>query len=223
MTTRPSSVRRDLDMLAVLAQYGRTMLAVQQFEVSLALLAHLTSDDLGKMRKVTKRSMLVVIRRQIHLFQRASASELRNELKGRIEADLIDKISRAIKYRDVLAHRYLRERVRSDDERLFKNGTHDELIRLAVMFSELDQELATVWKALLHQRSESMDTSAMPHGWEDAWEQAARTIIYGSAWTEEEDELLAAPSSRLSYSSSTVWLRAAEPRQRQSRRPSRPR
>lgn len=37
---QPLPTRRDLDGMIVFAQYGRSMLAVQKFEMSLAILAH---------------------------------------------------------------------------------------------------------------------------------------------------------------------------------------
>lgn len=151
------------------------------------------SSDVGKVRKVNDRVIKAAIRRQLHVFQRASASELRNEIRGHIEDEkLMEQISTAVKWRDLLAHRYLIQRIRRGGDRMFRKGTLSELIRLTNDFNQVDAALAEVWKARLHSAPPpSSDLPGPPEAFERAFQKVARSIFCGAAWSEEEDGELA--------------------------------
>src|SRR5450755_2001098 len=134
---QPSSTPDPL-VLAALAQYGATMLQVQTFELSLAALvlaAELRPDRHGKSleREVSK-----MFSSTWHLAQNASASEMKNRLKGKISDELTTEISALIGWRNFLAHRYLRMRFfRGGPKELSASGeVVAELLRLGQAFAD---------------------------------------------------------------------------------------
>src|ERR1700734_2033715 len=103
----------DIDA-AVLGIYGATMLAVQAFERSLAVLVLVLEAKPWKNRtfKTDEQCKAYIgkqIARAIDVFQRSSAKALRNRLPDSFDPELKDQITALIVWRDRLAHRYLVE------------------------------------------------------------------------------------------------------------------
>ena len=94
----------------VMAQYGAAMLQVQAFELQLAsLVLTVRARDRppsGNIKRQLERSLKGVT----HLLERATASEMRRELEGRVSTEVLDEIDYLIPWRNRLAHRYLRQR-----------------------------------------------------------------------------------------------------------------
>lgn len=106
----------DIDA-AVLGAYGATMLTVQTFERSLAVLVLAQETQPWKNRtfKTDEQCKAYVgkqISRAIDVFQRSSAKALRNRLPDSFDLKLKDQITALIVWRDRLAHRYLVEHAR---------------------------------------------------------------------------------------------------------------
>src|ERR1700733_13985205 len=97
--------------MAVLGAYGATMLAVQAFERSLAILvlaleAKPWKAKPSKNKEQFHASLQKLISRQIDTFQRSSAKALRNRLPEDFDAALLAEIETAIAWRDRLARRF---------------------------------------------------------------------------------------------------------------------
>jgi hypothetical protein len=120
---------------ALFAKYGQTMHAVQVYEISLATLTFVVL--LAKSSKLRSSGEDGMVKKIRHLSQRATANEMRGELVGAIDEQLLDEIVTLIGWRNFLAHRYLRTRFY--DARLQVHATDeqiDELERLRVAFAE---------------------------------------------------------------------------------------
>jgi hypothetical protein len=125
---------------AVLAAYGHTMLIWQLVEQHLGQLwvLSLIGDD----QTATSRNLQKSFRRSIHAATKATAGESLTGLRGQLDEGLCAELDAAIKWRDVLAHRYLRERIRGDLLRgHFMEGTSDELGELYDRFVSLASRL----------------------------------------------------------------------------------
>jgi len=165
------------------------MLRVQIWELSLAMMKLVAGPTFGRPQPLTERRILQQLRRMIHTFQNASAAELLNDVEGELDDELREQLAHAIKWRNVLAHRYLRERVRHSESYTFKPGTAKELCKLGVMYDELGEALASQWKQrIANVARESPET--VPPGWEAAWSGAARSVFLGSAYSEDDEEQL---------------------------------
>lgn len=93
-----------------LAMYGITMDAAQFLEYKLAVLyGVIEMKALSRRRRNPDKTMERAFKRVEHAFQKASASELRRLLEGKVDDGMLDKVAPLIKLRDRLAHRYLRE------------------------------------------------------------------------------------------------------------------
>jgi hypothetical protein len=153
MTSPPSNPKRRVaiavdDLTLGLAQYGRAMLAIQLFEFSLSTYVLVLKIDPERRPRALHRELRRIIRRGFHAYRRASASETARDLErfvaeGRVEAELHTEIRNAIKWRDRLAHRYLREAlVRDRDGRpALREGSTGDLARLARGFDRLGRQL----------------------------------------------------------------------------------
>jgi hypothetical protein len=119
----------DSDTALVFSVYGLVMFTVQIFEAHLGRLW--MWRQVGEHETTTTRNIKKGIARMIHATHRASASELLKGLDGQLEEQLFDELGRLIQWRDVLAHRYLRERYRpSGSGGRFATGTYQELLGL---------------------------------------------------------------------------------------------
>jgi hypothetical protein len=160
---------------AVMASYGHAMLAVQAFERTLAvalMIAELTEavarrdPDKRLAPKAVDRRLRVIGKRILHTFNTASASELRNCLRGRLDQGLIDEIDPLIEWRDFLAHRYLIARVGQFGSALKPHQDHiHELADLAEAFQQMTLCVkeacdATVAAMVLARRTESNPAAA---------------------------------------------------------------
>jgi len=93
-----------------LTQYALAMQGAQFLEFKLAILWNLIETDLTPRRpKNIEKAFRPIARRVRHAFQKASASELRKNLEGKVDNDLLEQVSELITVRDRLAHRYLRD------------------------------------------------------------------------------------------------------------------
>jgi hypothetical protein len=125
---------------AVLAAYGHTMLVWQILEQHLGQLW--VTSLIGEYQSATDRTFRRGVRRSIHAVTKATAAELLRGLKDHLESDLHGEIEAAIRWRDVLVHRYLRERMRGSLlAGHFQSGTSDELGGLYDRFVWLASEL----------------------------------------------------------------------------------
>jgi hypothetical protein len=135
--------------------YGRTMLTVQVFEQALATVVVAFKVKEKPTKHSTKRQFERGLKRRLreytHAFQKASASELRKMLPEGFDPQLTAEIEQLVDKRDALAHRYLNARLAHDRkpaEGVFKRGTLDQLIELAVDFAAITQKLTEVRTAL---------------------------------------------------------------------------
>lgn len=131
--------------MAVLSQYGRLMLSIQLFEAQLIGAAMLGSvkDPFAPPRRVNvKRAIRKTLKRAIHLSFKATAAEARDGAAQVLPADLMEEVDRAIKWRNRLAHRYLREKIIGSESGEFAPGTYDELVKLTQSFDNLGKLLA---------------------------------------------------------------------------------
>lgn len=139
----------------VLAQYGATMACVQAWEAQLAVLAGAASLKPSSGRKVNlERDLRKATRQSWHLLQKASASELRNLLRDKAESDvitdeLLTEISDLIRWRDFLAHRYLRSRVMQDGGMRPTPQQAVELFKLGQSFSESSTRVGNATATIL--------------------------------------------------------------------------
>ncbi len=180
MTSSPEPVQGT----DVLQRYALTMLEVQIFERVLALLA-VTLDRKGSERAVKdaaglKRALDRIEPRMIHVFQRASASELRKMLPVDFDAALLAEIEELIPIRDRLAHRYLVEQLTSEvgsPQGLNPQATF-ELAALSTRFHEATGRLiAAVRAAML-----SMHSPYAPPEVRELLQQFALPMIFGERW-----------------------------------------
>jgi hypothetical protein len=124
---------------------------VQSFEQSLAVLSlsleieprsdQTPAQAIRRLRKLLKRA--------VHRFQRASASELRKLLPEDFDPDLLPVIERLIESRDRLAHRYLLEKIVDRPNHRFAIGTPAELAALGSEFVEVTKHLAAKYEAII--------------------------------------------------------------------------
>jgi hypothetical protein len=146
-------IRPDLDPAErVFGQYGHVMLVVQTFEQHLGFLSlwHRVGEEQG----LTRRNLEKTIVRFVHAMSRATASELRNSVADRLDDELLAEVSRLIEWRDVLAHRYLRERARPTGASLrFARGTVRELADLKADFAEAGEHLEELIDASMAEAS----------------------------------------------------------------------
>jgi hypothetical protein len=168
--------RRQLNGMAVFAQYGRTMLAVQMFELFLATLA-LCARVKDPHRRVRNpwRQARTVFKRTFHTYRVASASEMSQHLEGKIDPAAMEPIDKAIKWRNQLAHRYLREHMIDSSTAMFKPGTLAELERLATGFDQLAHRLREEHERL----TADWPKDATPPEVRKALEVMGRSIILG--------------------------------------------
>jgi hypothetical protein len=168
-----------LQQMAVFSQYGRLMLAIQLFEVQLIGAAMLASakDPLASPQRVNvKRGIKKVVKRAIHLNFKATATEARNSAAKVLPADLMEDVDRAIKWRNRLAHRYLREKIADTQNGEFAPGTYGELVKLTDSFDRLGKRLARENERIGSSWPE--DTSAPPEI-ATVLENAMRAILKG--------------------------------------------
>jgi hypothetical protein len=108
----PSPRRHPPDAISVsriFSEYGATMAAVQFFETTLATLVIAIEAD--PETPSARWSDEQRARNIWHLLQRATASEMKQRLRGRFEPRFLEQIAALITWRDFLAHRYLRVRL----------------------------------------------------------------------------------------------------------------
>ncbi len=121
------------DAAAVLFHYGATMLAVQNFERSLATLVLLARPRTRELK--TPEAAARGLQRALHDYRRVSAAELRRKLPEDFDPELLPELEVMIDWRDRLADRYLMEKLDLDDgPGHFQPGTADELMAVGIGF-----------------------------------------------------------------------------------------
>jgi hypothetical protein len=157
-----------------LAQYGMAMQAAQLLEFKLAVLWNLIETDLTpRQPKNVERAFRPIARRVRHSFQRSTASELRKNLDGKVDHKLLDEVSRVIKIRDRLAHRYLQEQYVLPPP-VLGSRMYRELQGITDAFNAVN--------ALIDEETHRVRKAKLPED-DDEWlpgiEQLTRTLMYG--------------------------------------------
>lgn len=145
MQLNDEQMRKTLNHMAILGQYGRVMLSAQLLESQLMMLAMVASvkDPHASPRRVdTKRVVSRVFKKAIHLNFKATAKEARNLVAHLLSEEQLQELDRAISWRNRLAHNYLREKITGSADGQFAPGTLDELVKLTKAFDSLGKELA---------------------------------------------------------------------------------
>lgn len=157
-----------------LAQYALAMQAAQLLEFKLAVLWNVIETDLTpRQPKNIDKAFRPIAKRVRHSFQRATASELRKNLDGKLDIGLLEEVSRLIKIRDRLAHRYLQEQYVLPPPAL-GNRMYQELQGITDAFNALN--------ALVDEETDRVRKAKLPED-DDEWlpgiEQLTRTLMYG--------------------------------------------
>ena len=132
--------------LKVLAEYGRTMLSVQLFELALTGLVQINQSEPPE--KVPFEEAW----KEVQPLFGMTAGHLRKELKkqGNVPDDLLDEIQIAVNTRNKLAHYYLLEfRMRSYSAGGVPREAVEEMVMVRALFRDLNVRLDT----LMHQRA----------------------------------------------------------------------
>jgi hypothetical protein len=137
-----------------LTNFALAMQGAQFLEYKLAILCTWVELDVQPRQtppKNLERAMRPTVRRITHAFQKASASELRNRLRGKIDEGLIEDVSEMIKWRDRLAHRYLREQYVLPPP-IFGQRMYDEMQALMARFEELNARVEAATEAVVAEK-----------------------------------------------------------------------
>jgi hypothetical protein len=180
MSEMPNNIERFDDMppeiqqaTLSLAQYAMAMQQAQLLEFKLAVLWNLIETDLTprQPRNIGK-AFRPIAKRVQHSFQRATASELRKNLEGKVDDELLEEVSRLITVRDRLAHRYLHEQYVLPPP-AFGQRMYEELQGITAGFNAVnalvDVETDRVAKAKLPEDEE----------WLPGIEELTRSLMYG--------------------------------------------
>jgi hypothetical protein len=135
----------------VMAQYGAAMLQVQAFEAQLASLVLTVRAKERPPSKNAKRALEKSLRKITHLLEHATATEMRNELEGRVDEAILDEIDFLIPWRNRLAHRYLRQRLTGPGEKTIK-ATPDmpfELFEISNAFTAAGRRVEQEQRAIM--------------------------------------------------------------------------
>ncbi len=162
-------------MLAVFAQYGRTMLAVQHFESALASLVLAVEVDPHKSVTLSKKYLSREIKKLIHAYRRASARELQKKLDDRLEPELLGEIENAIRWRNRLAHSYLRDNLRMTAQEAFCSGVLSEMVALTTGLEKLSRRLNQELEELVSE----WPNDPIPEKLRESTQQVARSIMLG--------------------------------------------
>ena len=132
--------------LKVLAEYGRTMLSVQLFDLTLMGLVQINQSEPPE--KVPFEEAW----KEVQPLFGMTAGHLRKELKkqGNVPDGLLDEIQIAVNTRNKLAHYYLLEfRIRSYSAGGVSREAVEEMVMVRALFRDLNVRLY----ALMHQRA----------------------------------------------------------------------
>jgi hypothetical protein len=132
--------------LKVLAEYGRTMLSVQLFELTLMGLVQINQSE------PPEKVPFDEAWKQVQPLFGMTAEQLRKELEkqGNVPDDLLDEIQIAVNTRNKLAHYYLLEfRMRSFSAGGVPREAVEEMVMVRALFRDLNVRL----DALMHQRA----------------------------------------------------------------------
>jgi hypothetical protein len=132
--------------LKVLAEYGRTMLSVQLFELTLMSLVQINQSE------PPEKVPFDEAWKQVQPLFGMTAEQLRKELEkqGNVPNDLLDEIQIAVNTRNKLAHYYLLEfRMRSFSAGGVPREAVEEMVMVRALFRDLNVRL----DALMRQRA----------------------------------------------------------------------
>lgn len=170
-------------LMMALGLYGSAMLQVQMFEMALAVLVSVA--EIGRSSSSSwQRELREVIRTKWHRFNRASASELVRLLDDtpvQLGEPLASNIKNLIKWRDFLAHRYLRVRLvksRSSARPAVIDADADtviELQELAQAFAETATRIHGEVARLLAAHPKRLKTT--PDDVQTVMEDLARSVL----------------------------------------------
>ena len=141
-----SEERSTQEDLKVLAEYGRTMLSVQLFELTLMGLVQINQSE------PPEKVPFDEAWKQVQPLFGMTAGQLRKELKKQdnVPDDLLDEIQIAVNTRNKLAHYYLLEfRMRSFSAGGVPREAVEEMVMIRALFRDLNVRL----DALMHQRA----------------------------------------------------------------------
>jgi hypothetical protein len=141
-----SEERSTQEDLKVLAEYGRTMLSVQLFDLTLMGLVQINQSE------PPEKVPFDEAWKQVQPLFRMTAEQLRKELEkqGNVPDDLLDEIQIAVNTRNKLAHYYLLEfRMRSFSAGGVPREAVEEMVMVRALFRDLNVRL----DALMHQRA----------------------------------------------------------------------
>jgi hypothetical protein len=141
-----SEERSTQEDLKVLAEYGRTMLSVQLFDLTLMGLVQINQSE------PPEKVPFDEAWKEVQPLFRMTAEQLRKELEkqGNVPDDLLDEIQIAVNTRNKLAHYYLLEfRMRSFSAGGVPREAVEEMVMVRALFRDLNVRL----DALMHQRA----------------------------------------------------------------------
>jgi hypothetical protein len=150
---------------AVFAQYGKTMLHVQQFEQAVKQLAHLYEPELSEdvPFEVAWRRVEKQLRRALEPLTRQL------EEQDRVPQELLEEIRAVIQPRNTLAHEFLLSYINRKNHGL---KTHEEAIKtlqdIDLVYQSLDAEITELSHGLL--RQQGIDTDDPPLTEEKLWQ-----------------------------------------------------
>lgn len=180
MPEMPNNIQRFEDMppdiqqaTLSFAQYAMAMQGAQLLEFKLAVLWNLIETDLTRRQeKNIGKAFRPIAKRVRHSFQRATASELRKNLEGKVEDELLEQVSDLIKVRDRLAHRYLQEQYVLPPP-AFGHRMFTELQAIIEAFNAVN--------ALVDEKTDRVAKAKLPDGedWLPGIEQLTRNLMYG--------------------------------------------
>jgi hypothetical protein len=141
-----SEERSTQEDLKVLAEYGRTMLSVQLFDLTLMGLVQINQSE------PPEKVPFDEAWKEVQPLFGMTAEQLRKELEkqGNVPDDLLDEIQIAVNTRNKLAHYYLLEfRMRSFSAGGVPREAVEEMVMVRALFRDLNVRL----DALMHQRA----------------------------------------------------------------------
>jgi hypothetical protein len=141
-----SEERSTQEDLKVLAEYGRTMLSVQLFDLTLMGLVQINQSE------PPEKVPFDEAWKEVQPLFGMTAEQLRKELEkqGNVPDDLLDEIQIAVNTRNKLAHYYLLEfRMRSFSAGGVPREAMEEMVMVRALFQDLNARL----EALTHQRA----------------------------------------------------------------------
>lgn len=138
----------------LLAAYGRTMLSVQLFELSLLELVQINQPEPPESMEFDEAW------KQVEPLFRMTAGQLKNKLRGQgaVPEELLEEIGTAVDTRNTLAHSYLLEyRVRRVSGAVTPGEAVQEMKQVRGLYRDLTARLDALTYRIAHQRGWDLD------------------------------------------------------------------